>query len=517
MTTRTPLATGDISKRTLTVFAVGGSGIRSIEPLLHLCALGLGPRQLKILLVDPDQSNDAVQRIRGLIDLYLEARTGLTDNGPADGGYFRTEVVDVLDKGILWSPIADDASFGSSKFKARVARPLMSEQAEDLAVLHDLLFSKETQEMDMTLGFRGVPAIGTVFMHRLRRAPFIRQLLSDAQTEPDSVFFAIGSIFGGTGAAGLPVIGRTLVAGLPAGEGGRGAVRGISPERVGAALLLPYFTLPAPATQTAADGGIRPDSALFAQNAAAALPTYAQGDAQYGGLYAIGDSEPREQLVNEVGGQAQANRSHYVELYAALAALDFAARGGERSNDAKPVFHYTAVGGDAVRWSDLPIDIASEKRLMGGLVSIQSFLTYFRPNGNSHPHFERDFRGATWRSQLGLDGKAFEQRSKGLDALGKFFRASWAWLAELRGSTPPLVLLNTQAPQPADAALCDALEGRHSTVKTTRTTREDFALFRFWNVAAAKRSGTGFGEFLAMMREGNEAYAQHHFPQVSHE
>ncbi len=514
---RTSLASGDITKRTLTVFAVGGSGIRAVEPLLHLCALGLGPRVLKVLLIDPDQSNAAVHRTRELIDVYREARSGLTDDGPADDGYFRTEVIDVLERGVLWSPIAEDSSFGSSAFSARVDRPLMTGQAQDLALLHDLLFAKSVQEMDMTLGFRGVPSIGTVFMHRLRRAPFVRQLLSDAQTEPDSVFFAIGSIFGGTGAAGLPVVGKTLAAGLPAGEGGRGAVRGIQQERLGAALILPYFTLPAPASQTAADGGIRPDSALFAQNAAAALPTYATGDAGYGGLYSIGDNEPREQLVNEVGGKAQANRSHYVELYSALAALDFAARGGERQQDAKPVYHYTAVNASAVRWSDLPIDRDSERRLMGGFVSVQVFLTYFRPNGNSHARFERDFKGATWRTSLGLDSKAFERRAKGLDALGKFFRASWAWLSEMRSSTPPLVLLNTTVPEPADASLCDALEGRHSAERLPRTTREDFDVFRYWNVAAANRSGTGFGEFLAMMREGNEAYADHRFPQVSHE
>jgi hypothetical protein len=514
---RTPLASGDIVKRSLTVFAVGGSGIRAVEPLLHLCALGLGPRQLKVLLIDPDQSNAAVQRIRELLDLYCETRLGLTDNGPADEGYFRTEVIDVLERGVLWSPIAEDSTFGSSAFAARVDRPLMTQQASDLGLLCDLFFSKQVQEMDMTLGFRGVPSIGTVFMHRLRRAPFVRQLLSDAQTEPDSVFFAMGSIFGGTGAAGLPVIGRTLVAGLPTGDGGRSAVRGIPQERVGAALILPYFTLPAPASQTATDGGIRPDSALFSQNAAAALPTYATGDAKYGGLYAIGDNEPREQQVNEVGGRAQDNRSHYIELYAALAALDFAARGGERPNDAKPVFRYTAVSGNAIRWNDLPIDRASERRLMGGLISVQAFLTYFRPNGTSHPNFERDFKGATWRAIVGLNGNAFERRSKGLDALGKFFRATWKWISEMRGSTPPLVLLNTQGGEPADAVLGDALEGRHTTRKLPRTVRDDFELFRYWNVAAAQRQGRGFGEFLAVMREGNESYAEYRFPQVSHE
>lgn len=513
---RSSLSSGPITKRTLTVFAIGGSGVRAVEPLLYLCALGLGPRQLKIILVDPDQSNASVERTRELIDLYRKARTGLTDGGPNDEGYFRTEVVDVLHRGVLWSPIAEDAASGSAAFSARVNRALMTGQAEELGILCDLLFSKEMQSMDMTLGFRGVPAIGTVFMNRLRRAPFLRQLLSDAQVEPDSVFFAIGSIFGGTGAAGLPVIGRTLTAGIEATEGGHGAVRGIQQERVGAALLLPYFTLPSPKQLTAADGGIRPDSSLFAQNAAAALPTYVSGDARYGAIYALGDSEPREQQVNEVGGQAQKNRSHYIEMYAALAALDFVARGGEDPREAKPVFHYTAVESNAVRWPDLPLDKASERRLMGGLISAQAFLQYFRPDGNSHSTFERDHKGVTWRSLLGLDAASFEKRSDGLDALGKLFRNLWTWMSEMRGSTPALVLMNTQGREPANAPLHEALEGRHAATPLPPATREHFELFQHWNVVAARRTGRGFTEFLGVMREGAESYAEHRFAQTSH-
>jgi hypothetical protein len=65
----TDLIGSGIEQRTLTYLALGGSGIRSIEPLLYLCAFGLGP-QLRLVLIDPDQSNAAVKRSRELIELY---------------------------------------------------------------------------------------------------------------------------------------------------------------------------------------------------------------------------------------------------------------------------------------------------------------------------------------------------------------------------------------------------------------------------------------------------------------
>ena len=101
------LLTPEASSRALTYFALGGSGIRALEPLLHLCALGLGPRQLNVVLIDPDQSNAAVTRSRELLDLYRKVRHAITDGGAPEDGYFRTEVKDIAGSALLWSPIAD--------------------------------------------------------------------------------------------------------------------------------------------------------------------------------------------------------------------------------------------------------------------------------------------------------------------------------------------------------------------------------------------------------------------------
>jgi hypothetical protein len=232
------LLSGDYRQRTLIYLALGGSGVRALEPLLHLCALGLGPVQVRVLMVDPDQANAAVTRVRRLIDHYREARSLLADAGATEG-FFRTEVVDALPESPVWSPIADDDYLPDTSFAASVDRQVMDGDASELGVLFDLLNGRRVRGMDLGMGFRGVPSVGTVFMNRLRDEAFFAQLLSQyAANVGGTVFFAVGSVFGGTGAAALPVVGRALRDGVQARPGVTN-IRGAARERLGAALLLP--------------------------------------------------------------------------------------------------------------------------------------------------------------------------------------------------------------------------------------------------------------------------------------
>ncbi len=504
------LVSEGLSSRTMTFFGLGGSGVRAAEPLLHLCALGLGPRQLNIVLIDPDQSNAAVTRTRELLDLYRRTRAALTDkSGPADG-YFRTEVKDVIGQTALWSPIADDDTVAGD-FATRVGKALLTGRASQLGTLFDLLYSRELQRMDLTLGFRGVPSIGTVFMNRLREEPFFEQILLDARTDANSVFFATGSIFGGTGAAGLPVLGRALVDGV-AREEGRNPVQGVDARRVGAALLLPYFTLPAPDAHNAADGGIRPEAALFAQNASAALPTYTAGQAGFSAMYVLGDDQPIEQKHNAVGGSGQDNQPHYVELFAALAALDFAARGGE--SQPGPVFRAIGANGANIRWDDLPLDAGSKKRLLGGVVAMHTFLTAFRPNGRSQPELDHALQGITWASILGVSSEDLQSHSEAFDLLGEFFRKTWNWLGELRASTPALELVRSNGREPTAVPLHETVDGRRASSQLPPTSSTGNEVFRYWNTVAPRYRGKGYGGLLDLMRSGSEMFAAERFSET---
>jgi hypothetical protein len=509
------LVAPDAARRSLTFFALGGSGIRALEPLLHLCALGLGPRQLRVVLIDPDQSNAAVARSRSLLDLYRRVRDELARDGAPEDGYFRTEVVDALGGGsALWSPIADEEHLQDATFSVRADRELMVGRAAPLGALFDLLYADRVRRMDLTLGFRGVPSIGTVFMNRLREQLFFEQILTQQHADADAMFFTVGSVFGGTGAAALPVVGRALVDGLRSREG-RNDIPGVAQHKVGAALLLPYFTLPTPTSHDAPDGGLRPEAAIFAQNAAAALPTYTGRDARYGGYYVLGDSEPRQQERNEVGGEAQANRSHYVELYAALAALDFTARGGERVDQPLPVFRTAAVASNNVRWSDLPLDDASRRRLMGGVVAAHTFLTLFRPDGGSRPGLDARLHGTTWMDTLGIRGTALQERSPLFDLLGRFFQRTWEWAGELGASSPSLEFVQRPGTPASRLRHDEAVGGRRPARRMRDTSEDGHEVFRHWNVASVRYGRTGFKGLLPVLREGSELFAAERFAETT--
>ncbi len=510
----TDLLSEGYRQRSLVFFALGGSGARTLEPLLHLCALGLGPAQLRVLIVDPDQANAAVTRARRLMDQYRETRARLADAGAADG-YFRTEVLDVLPDSPVWSPIADDDFLPDTRFAASVDRQVMATGAPELGTLFDLLNAERVREMDLSLGFRGVPSVGTVFMNRLRREPFFAQLLSQHHANAaGSVFFAAGSVFGGTGAAALPVVGRALRDGVLA-EGGRADVKGAARERVGAALLLPYFSLPAPSAASG-DGGPRPENALFAHNAAGALPSYLdrERDPGYGGYYVLGDGLPREQDRNEVGGEAQANAAHYVELFSALAALDFASRGGESREARLPVYRAAGVAAEEVGWDDLPVSRDTRTALKGALVAMHVFLSFFRPNGGATRDLEAALKGVTWTGQLRLKPADWTRHSDAMDGMGRFWMHTWTWLRELRRSTPGLRLAAAVAPQPSSVPVHGLIEGYGRSGQRGRRADDVHHVFRFWNTEAAGRMQGGFPAFTAVMRAGSERFARDRFPEA---
>jgi hypothetical protein len=494
------------------LFALGGSGIRAVEPLVHLCGFGLGPRRLKLCLIDPDQSNEAVGRIRRLVDRYQAVRAELGAS-VTTSVYFRTEIIETSGGAAVWSPIADDERLPDARFKSRVDRAKMSNpHSERLGQLFDLLYSKKFQEMDLGLGFRGVPAIGTVFMNRLRDEPFFSKLLNDATTEKESVFFSIGSIFGGTGAAAFPVVGRALVDGFK-DEIDRPAVPGVSKSRIGGALLLPYFTLPTSPDARAPDGGIRADTALFAQNAAAAIPAYTSGQTDFSELYVLGDSQPREQKANAVGGERQANPPHYVEFFAAIAALDFARRDPAQRRIDTPTFRIATVEDRNLGWNDLPLDSPSRHRLMGGIVAAHTVLTLFRGDNGTLPDLDRRFRGMTWLDCLGLRADELERSAGTLDALGAFFAATWNWLVEMRVSTPALEIIQ-YGHRPSEVRLDEIIAGRRPSGRRQRL-KHEYDVFRHWDLSAYQRKERGFAGFAEVMREGSERFVSERFAEPS--
>lgn len=492
---RTDLLSGTFRRRTLVFLALGGGGVRTLEALLHLCALGLGPERLVVVVVESDAADGSLARTLGLLEHYIEARARLVDAGSRDD-FFRTEVVAADPDTPVCSPFRDTRGGAGLRLSDVVERAAMERH---LGALFDLLHDLGTREMDFTAGFRGNLAAASVVMEGLRTGPVWRRLLGEVVDPYDTLFFAAGSVFGATGAAALPVVARILGHG---DVGGGWHPRTVPRDRMGAALLLPYFSL-------ASAPGHSPESPRFTHRVLAEFPRYLRRADQvlYGSYYLLGDSIPREQDGHDPAGPRHASPPHYVELMAALAALDFTARGGEPPDAALPVFRAMGVAGDDVSWRDLPLNDSSRAALRGALLAMHVFLTFFRPDGTPGRNLERALIGVTWAETLGMPPYVWSQNAAVLDALARYWMNTWEWFRDLRRSDPPLRLTGTRTERPTGVVVGDLLEGS----APTRRLHDVYAVFRDWNAEAAWRSGQGFEGFVSMMRAGSERYARRRF------
>jgi hypothetical protein len=407
-----------MSNRTLHYFAVGGTGALSVEPLLLLCAAGIGPSRLAVTLIDADAANPSFARAQALLKLYSEVRQAF--DSPVEG-FFRTELIRTKRSESVWSPLGAPGApeAGDLSLERFVERARMAGENRDAGILFDLLFSVEQQKEQLREGFRGNPAIGSILMHGLKESTFFRELMNSARGDTTAAFFVTGSVFGGTGASALPVLAEVLVS------------EGIEPSRIGAAVVTPYFSLAEPSQRERQDGRLKPDSSVFLRNTAAALPTYTRGLSRYGSLYVVGDEEslPRPRSTYSAGGPTQRNDPHVVELYAALAALDFA-RDERRDPATATAVHYVTTGSAEPSWSDLPLQPDERRELLTFAVAANFFLTYFglTRNGAEQQDLIDELKTQPWTKHIGLAPQFVRTDAGALDLLGRYFAATWGYL-----------------------------------------------------------------------------------------
>lgn len=437
-----------MSSNTLYFFGVGGTGALAVEPLLMLCAAGIGPPRLAVMLIDADAGNPAFARAQELIRQYNEVRDAF--GHPAEG-FFRTELIRTAPSESVWSPLGsgDPNEMGNLTLEKYVERARMTGETRPAATLIDVLFSPEQQKERLREGFRGNPAIGSVLMHGLKDSSFFRQFLNGAKGDTSAAFFAAGSIFGGTGAAALPVLAEILVS------------EGIDAADVGAALVTPYYALGEPGQREQQDGRLKPNSSVFLRNTAAALPTYTRGHSRYGTLYVIGDEQslPQPRPVYAAGGHDQRNDPHAVELFAALAALDFA--GGERPRGGRTRMFYATTEGEQPGWRDLPLTEEAREQLVTFLTASNFFLHYFGPtrSGAEQQHLIEELRTQTWLRDIGLDAEFLRSSAADVDRLGSYLASVWGYLRGVTGNYVPLRLVsfadqgNRRIPVPPEYAL----------------------------------------------------------------
>ncbi|WGV28557.1 hypothetical protein [Halotia branconii] len=156
-----------------------------------------------------------------------------------------------------------------------------------------------------------------VDLDKLDREPWgslIKQIQGDISAGQNPKVFLCGSIFGGTGASGLPTIARLIDNKLK-----RINVR--DRIKIGCLFVLPYFGFSPPAGED--PDGIYARSEQFSLNTEAALRYYVtQGQEIFDAVYLLGN-ENFSQVQFSIGKNSQRNQPHFIELYAGLAARHF--------------------------------------------------------------------------------------------------------------------------------------------------------------------------------------------------
>ncbi len=318
------------------VLGIGGTGMRCIESLIHLCAMGMfDDTEIHLLALDTDVNNGNFGRLKDVKDAYQKAK-GINFNTQSalSNTFFSAKI-----HYYQFSPDYQHNRTFSAVFDYNNTR-FNNKAATDLA---DLVFTKDVEDFDLLHGYRAQTHLGSMMMyHSIIEAAqsqrpndlkiFIAQLISATQSGTTPRVFILGSVFGGTGASSIPIIPKALAE--AAAVMGQGGVNILANSYFGSTLLTAYFSFPTPTAAQISQEKVIATSDKFAMNSQAAMMFYDDDTtvrSTYQKFYMLGTDnlnwKPISDSANKqtmTGGKDQKNDSHYIELMAACAALDFA-------------------------------------------------------------------------------------------------------------------------------------------------------------------------------------------------
>ncbi len=299
----------------LFVFAIGGTGSRVLKALTMLLASGVTLRntdEVIPIVLDPHATNDDLLRTKELLREYGNIRAGLQTK--PSSGFFGTEIK-TLNRSIGGNAtIADTYVFELQGVQQEKFRDYINYEGLDTPskAFASLLFSEENLETKMDIGFVGNPNIGSTVLNQFRYSD-VFQAFAENFGSNDRIFI-VSSIFGGTGAAGFPILLKNIRGAQAIGQIPNPAF--LRDAKIGAVTVMPYFSL------TTNDNKLI-DPASFIAKTKAALSYYQKGvNPSVNALYYIGDDQTKA-YTYDPGAGGQKNEAHFVELASALAIVDF--------------------------------------------------------------------------------------------------------------------------------------------------------------------------------------------------
>lgn len=364
--------------------AVGGSGAKVAEALVRLFGIGFpthkdengtwtsAGRSLEIWRLDPDGSSGAAAALQESVDQYNALQQHLGSDGEAGSRW----AIDIIPRVRHLNPLDLD-SLGSDDNQGSTLRGILDSnysaargRINSSASILSSFYDEKDLDVEIDRGFYQKPFIGSAVMATYAESlqdtnsPGGKACNLAAFNNNATNFFLCGSLHGGTGACGVPVMARYL----------HGQKQDTNDWSVGGCLLTPYNRPPQPPFRPLPEGQIPSEKELdsllranaehpafkelgtpeqrtklahqilngfFADPEAMELRAR-QGLAYYGDhaveyfdeLYIVGKPEPDALNSWSNGGSSQRNPSNSAEVVAALAALNFfaEARTGDKSS-----------------------------------------------------------------------------------------------------------------------------------------------------------------------------------------
>lgn len=297
------------------VIGIGGTGAKCIEAIIQLAAIGLFNQEtLNLLFVDADETNGNLSRALTSLQIYQKCyELDVKDRHP----WMQTKIESFP----LWSPFANNSI--NKNLGSFFQYNILKQDEQALGNLFDVLYTSEERDANLDVGFRGRPAIGAAVMSQVKLnaldgdswGTLMGKIQKDTGGGSRPKVFLCGSIFGGTGASGLPTIGRLIHNKLE-------SLKIRDKVDLGCLFVLPYFGF----TGELGDNSekVYARSEQFLLNTEAALRYYgSQAQETFDTVYLLGNQQLSPVKKFSVGKNTQRNDPHFIELYAALAARQF--------------------------------------------------------------------------------------------------------------------------------------------------------------------------------------------------
>ncbi len=308
------------------IFGIGGTGSRVVRSLTMLLAAGVKPFKAndKIfpILIDYDVENGDTKRATECIGTYhnihAAAFTENIQNQQAlNYRFFSAPIMEMkeMSKQCKSGFVMQFGTDNEQPFSQWIAYNQLSGAKKHTLDILSSLYDDSTDvnaelQLNMKVGFKGNPNIGSIVFHSLKDTPEFDDFCSLYKRSNDDKVIIVGSLFGGTGSSGIPEMVQAI-RNNPQPE--------VNNADIAVVMVCPYFKF----RGSDEKGTVR--SSIFNSKTKAALNFYkASGiNEMVNSLYYLGDQQPTTLPYCE-GGKNQRNNSHLVDLLGAMSVVHFA-------------------------------------------------------------------------------------------------------------------------------------------------------------------------------------------------